>query len=328
MNWYIKLVVLLYLCFIYGKNVTRSCSPNMGKHNGKARKAGLAVGAALVNRARREGRTSGATAHQFTTEAVSKNMQSVIENNDLEEMMAIATLADKDFSAERHNVMVISTGAVPVLDEERAAESRREAEERHRHRLTVPRRPSWTRKTTPEELDAAERSYFLGWRRGLAELENEEALVLTPFEKNLEVWRQLWRVLERSDAVVQVVDARDPLTYACPDLEAYAREIHPTKNTVLLLNKADLLPASLRAAWGDYFDQRDTRYAFWSAKAATQAEEDEENPLEEGSKYLPEEDENVDPRARLLSVDGLLELLHRIAQESVTEAAMLNVSRV
>jgi len=34
-------------------------------------------------------------------------------------------------------------------------------------------------------------------------LEDDEALVLTPFEKNLEVWRQLWRVLERSDIVVQ-----------------------------------------------------------------------------------------------------------------------------
>ena len=36
-------------------------------------------------------------------------------------------------------------------------------------------------------------------------LEDEEGLVLTPFEKNLEVWRQLWRVLERSDIVVQVI---------------------------------------------------------------------------------------------------------------------------
>lgn len=35
-------------------------------------------------------------------------------------------------------------------------------------------------------------------------LEEDEHLVLTPFEKNLEVWRQLWRVLERSDIVVQV----------------------------------------------------------------------------------------------------------------------------
>ncbi len=35
-------------------------------------------------------------------------------------------------------------------------------------------------------------------------LEEDEKLVLTPFEKNIEVWRQLWRVLERSDIVVQV----------------------------------------------------------------------------------------------------------------------------
>jgi hypothetical protein len=40
--------------------------------------------------------------------------------------------------------------------------------------------------------------------RQLAELEEDEGLMLTPFERNLEVWRQLWRVLERSDIVVQV----------------------------------------------------------------------------------------------------------------------------
>lgn len=32
-------------------------------------------------------------------------------------------------------------------------------------------------------------------------LEENEKLVLTPFEKNLDIWRQLWRVLERSDLV-------------------------------------------------------------------------------------------------------------------------------
>lgn len=49
-----------------------------------------------------------------------------------------------------------------------------------------------------------ERASFYEWRRDLASLEQDERLVLTPFEKNLEVWRQLWRVLERSDVVVQV----------------------------------------------------------------------------------------------------------------------------
>jgi large subunit GTPase 1 len=35
----------------------------------------------------------------------------------------------------------------------------------------------------------------------------------TPFEKNLEVWRQLWRVVEKSDILIQIVDARNPTLY-------------------------------------------------------------------------------------------------------------------
>ena len=57
---------------------------------------------------------------------------------------------------------------------------------------------------TAEDIDAQERAAFVRWRQELARLEEEEKLVLTPFEKNLEVWRQLWRVLERSHIVIQV----------------------------------------------------------------------------------------------------------------------------
>ena len=197
-------------------------------------------------------------------------------------------------------------------------------------RRAGPRRPAWSRGPTPAQLDAAERSSFLAWRRDLAELEGEEALVLTPFEKNLEIWRQLWRVLERSDAVVQVLDARDPLTYACPDLDAYAREIHATKTTLLLLNKADLLPPALRLAWADHFEARGARYAFWSAKAATEAAAADEEGELEGCACLPEPAGagEVEPRARLLTVQGLLDLLQRVAQEAVAEAAMLGIPRV
>lgn len=35
----------------------------------------------------------------------------------------------------------------------------------------------------------------------------------TPFEKNLDVWRQLWRVIEKCDMAIQIVDARNPLLY-------------------------------------------------------------------------------------------------------------------
>ncbi len=44
----------------------------------------------------------------------------------------------------------------------------------------------------------------------------------------------------------QVVDARDPLTYRSEDLASYALDLHPTKRSLLLLNKADLLPEALR----------------------------------------------------------------------------------
>lgn len=61
-------------------------------------------------------------------------------------------------------------------------------------------------------MDAQERAAFVAWRRELAAVEEGEGLVLTPFEKNLEVWRQLWRVLERSHIVVQ---ARPALLFHC-----------------------------------------------------------------------------------------------------------------
>lgn len=64
--------------------------------------------------------------------------------------------------------------------------------------ILIPRRPIWTDDTTKEELDRGEKDAFLSWRRELAEYEESSGAVFTPFEKNIEFWRQLWRVIERS----------------------------------------------------------------------------------------------------------------------------------
>ena len=37
------------------------------------------------------------------------------------------------------------------------------------------------------------------------------------------------------------------MRYRSEDLEAYARELNPSKGSLMLLNKADLLPAPLRS---------------------------------------------------------------------------------
>jgi large subunit GTPase 1 len=87
-------------------------------------------------------------------------------------------------------------------------------------------------------------------------LQEEDKFLLTPFERNIEVWRQLWRVLERSHLVVQIVDARNPLRFRCEDLEDYICDVEGPegekgtgkgkRRSLLLINKADLLNAQQR----------------------------------------------------------------------------------
>lgn len=97
-------------------------------------------------------------------------------------------------------------------------------------------------------------------------LEDNEHLVLSPFERNPEVWKQLWRVLERSDLVVQIVDSRDPLLFRSPDLEKYVDEFPEHKLSLMLMNKADLLSEKQREMWAAYFKKLGIRVLFFSAR--------------------------------------------------------------
>ena len=110
-------------------------------------------------------------------------------------------------------------------------------------------------------------------------------MLLTPFERNIEVWRQLWRVLERSNLVVQIVDARNPLRFRCEDLERYIREIEGPegekgsgpgrRKPLLLINKADLLTREQRKLWAAYFEREGIDFAFYSAATATAIQQKE-----------------------------------------------------
>lgn len=226
--------------------------------------------------------------------------------------------------------MVLSNVALTAKDIERSREERAAAEARHRDALRMPRRPGWDRGMSAEVLDHRERDAFLAWRRRLAAVEEEEGLVLTPFEKNLEVWRQLWRVMERSDIVVQVVDSRDPLRYRCRDLEEYAAEMSDTKRVVLLLNKADLLPPFARRAWADHFDAEGTEYLFWSARQA-QDEAELEQTLEReagmgmdldvaatlAARRERLDDSGGDERIRVRGRHELLDEMHTLARRAI-----------
>ncbi|XP_055481146.1 large subunit GTPase 1 homolog [Psammomys obesus] len=197
------------------------------------------------------------------------NLQSVTEQSSLEDFLATAELAGTEFVAEKLNIKFVLPEARTGLLSSEESQRIKKLHEENRQFLCIPRRPNWDRKTSPEELKQAEKDNFLKWRRQLVRLEEEQKLILTPFERNLDFWRQLWRVIERSDIVVQIVDARNPLLFRCEDLECYVKEIDAAKENVILINKADLLTAEQRFAWATHFEKEGVKVIFWSALAET-----------------------------------------------------------
>ena len=52
--------------------------------------------------------------------------------------------------------------------------------------------------------------------------------------------------MEFSDLLIQIVDARNPEAFFCNDLFLYTKEVSVEKQTLLLINKADLLAPNQR----------------------------------------------------------------------------------
>lgn len=253
------------------------------KQSGKAKGGGGPLGKSLIRN--RFGNAQRAPDGSFRHTTLLNdgreygNMMSVTQENDLEAFLNTAQLAGTEFTAERLNVSVVESSSaaknpflLSAVEEKKTLA--RQAE--NYAKLTIPRRPSWDESTTPEELDLLEREGFLEWRRSLAALEEEENLMLTPYERNLQVWRQLWRVVERSDVVAQIVDARNPLLFRNADIVAYVGEMarkmgHP-KHNLLIVNKADLLTKAQRKIWSDYFEEHEIDHVMFSAADAKEAQ--------------------------------------------------------
>ncbi|KAH7117006.1 nucleolar GTP-binding protein 2 [Dendryphion nanum] len=262
-------------------------------------------------------------------EAAWVKMRSVTEQNDLDEFLSTAELAGTDFTAERlNNVKIIhkdqkNPWLLSAAEERAMTRKHRE----NKNRLTVPRRPPWDEKTTPQQLDTRERESMLQWRRGLAELQENNDLLLTPFERNLEVWRQMWRVIERSDLVVQIVDARNPLLFRSEDLESYVKEVDPKKNNLLLVNKADMMTLEQRQAWADYFDSAGINFKFFSAELAKEmnearqlAEEGDSDDYSEDESEEESEDDELAGQAEKINLESTAETSNTPDEETVLTA--------
>ncbi|KAM6498736.1 GTPase [Amanita muscaria] len=132
--------------------------------------------------------------------------------------------------------------------------------------LLCPRRPKWRFDMSKKEVEHNEEGLFKKWLDQTDEQlkvwqESDtigdgtlRASLRSPsyFERNLEVWRQLWRVSEISQILLVLLDSRCPLIHYPPSLDDYL-----TKHQVIfVLTKVDISGHGCVKTWIDYLHTR------------------------------------------------------------------------
>lgn len=63
------------------------------------------------------------------------------------------------------------------------------------------------------------------------------------------IWNELFKVLDSSDVVLYVLDARDPMGTRCPYIEKYLKNTKQHKHFIFVINKVDLVPVWITKRW-------------------------------------------------------------------------------
>jgi ribosome biogenesis GTPase A len=124
------------------------------------------------------------------------------------------------------------------------------------NQLPILIKPQWTRDTTAEQLVEEEEQAYRAWSEQLQSLQQERNLPCNLYERNIEVWRQLWRTIERSDVVVHLADARCPVLHLSDQVIHHIVASHPAKRVVIVLTKVDIVAADRVAAWKNFLVER------------------------------------------------------------------------
>ncbi|KAH8700238.1 nucleolar GTP-binding protein 2 [Talaromyces proteolyticus] len=104
-------------------------------------------------------------------------------------------------------------------------------------------------------IETMEKKALLSGNSGNAEDDEDSGVLATAREavfskgQSKRIWNELYKVIDSSDVIIHVLDARDPENTRCTSVEKYIREEAPHKHLIYLLNKVDLVPTKVAAAW-------------------------------------------------------------------------------
>ncbi|KAI5124090.1 hypothetical protein M0805_000905 [Coniferiporia weirii] len=152
-------------------------------------------------------------------------------------------------------------------------------------KLTIIKRPKWNYEMTKKQVESNEEGIFKKW---LAETDDaiqawkdREAPVKTTgeelqsseseahghpidgmpysaplFERNLEVWRQMWRVTEICQILLILLDSRCPLLHYPESLHNYLSSLRTPRKIIFVLTKVDISGPERSSLWKEYLQSK------------------------------------------------------------------------
>lgn len=76
------------------------------------------------------------------------------------------------------------------------------------------------------------------------------------------IWGELYKVIDSSDVIIQVLDARDPMGTRSKSIESYMKKEKSWKHLIFVLNKCDLIPTWVTKRWVAVLSQEYPTLAF------------------------------------------------------------------